>query len=227
MIHHFYHIYADGKWLEPVSEHVRALKMGLLDHLTTFQIGLVGSEQNCNDVKNWLNEQGVKYGVCAESRSGWEQVTQIPMWEFCQSNDGVVLYAHSKGASSQAEVNVRWRRSMIYWNVIRWRDSVTKLQDHETSGCHWIYPLLSMPEHKRGNPMYAGTFWWARCELVRTFMRPPLTHRHEAEGWIGYKYVEKPWKLWDWTPYFPNSNEFADGWISNENFKPQELGESK
>jgi hypothetical protein len=55
-------------------------------------------------------------------------------------------------------------------------------------------------------------------ELLRTFMVPPLTHRHEAEGWIGYKYVEHPFRVFDFTPYFPNSDTFADGWISDPLF---------
>lgn len=223
MIYHFYHIYADGKWIEPVSEHFRAYKMGLAN-VCDLYIGIVGSEQNRNAVKSWLKENNIEHTIIAESNTGWEQVTQIPMWEFCQTHDGVVLYAHSKGSSSQTDVNIRWRRSMIYWNVIRHADCIEKLKDFSTVGCHWIYPVVSMPEHKFGNPMYAGTFWWARCELVRTFMRPPLTHRHEAEGWIGYKYAEQKWPLWDWTPYFPNSGPFADGWVNDENFKPEEKG---
>lgn len=224
MIHHFYHIYADGKWKEPVSEHVRALKMGLYDNLNTFAIGLVGSAENRHAVIDYLNTEGLGYEVYAEALQGWEQVTQQKMWEFCQDNKGAMLYAHSKGASDPSDVNIRWRRSMTYWNVIRWKDCVDKLKEYETVGCHWIYPLLSMPEHTLGNPMYGGTFYWARCELMRTWMKPPLTHRHESEGWIGYKYVEKPWKLWDWTPYFPNTGPFADGWIDNENFKGEEKG---
>lgn len=215
MIHHFYHIYADGAWQEPVSEHLRALKMGLYENLTTFKIGIVGSPENREKVKAFID---LKFEVAAEADIGWEQVTMIPMWEFCQTNEGLMIYAHTKGASSPVDVNIRWRRSMIYWNVIRWKDCVEKLKECETAGCHFIYPSLSMPEHRYGNPMYAGTFYWARCELMRTWMSPPLTHRYESEGWIGYKYVQKPWLLWDWTPYFPNSNHFADGWINDENF---------
>jgi len=226
MIHHFYHIYAAGQWQQPVQEHVRALRMGLLEHLDTFAIGLVGSESECNQVKEYLRSEGLNFTIAAEERTGWEQVTQIPMWEFCQDHDGVVLYAHTKGAYDPNNVNVRWRRSMTYWNVINWADCIEKLKTHEMVGCHWIYPMLSMPEHVIGNPMFAGTFWWARCELVRTFMKPPLTHRHEAEGWIGYKYVEKPFLIYDPTPYFPNSAPFADEWVNNENFIPEYLGKT-
>lgn len=206
--------------------------MGLYDQLTTFSIGLVGSQQNRDAVKTYLATNGVNFGVCAESDTGWEQVTQIPMWEFCQhkdgfqDNEGLILYAHTKGAYSPIDVNQRWRRSMTYWNIIRWQDALEKLMDHGAYGCHWIQPTLNMPEHKLGNFMMAGTFFWTHCELVRTWPRPALTHRHEAEGWIGYGWHQSPFKVWDCTPYFPNSNEFADEWVNNPDYKSTMGGKS-
>lgn len=115
---------------------------------------------------------------------------------------------------------------MTYWDVIRWADCIEKLKDHGTVGTHWIYPTINMPEHTYGNPMMAGNFYWCRAELMRTWMKPTVEHRHAAEGWIGYKYVQKPWPVWDWTPYFPNSNHFADGWVNDANFVPYETGVS-
>lgn len=220
MIHHFYHIYADGQWREPVEEHVRALNIGLYPNLETFAVGIVGSEENRNKVKQFLN--GYKYTLIAEADSGWEQVTQIPMWEYSQSHEGLILYAHTKGAYSPIDVNIRWRRSMTYWNVIRWRDAVEKLKTHGAYGCHWIQPLLSMPEHVQGNYMFAGTFFWTHASLMRTWNKPALTHRHEAEGFIGYGWHQSPFLVYDPTPYFPNTGPFADGWVNNENFIPEQ-----
>lgn len=226
MIHHFYHIYADGGWQQPVQEHIRALRIGLIDNLTTFAIGLVGSEVSCSNVKQYLESEKIVYTNVAEQRSGWEQVTQTPMWEFCQDHEGFVLYAHTKGASNPSDVNIRWRRSMTYWNVIRWQYAVEKLKDHDAYGCHWLQPRLSMPEHKLGNWMFAGTFFWLKCDVLARFPKPALTHRHEAEGFVGYGWHEKPFKVYDPTPYFPNTGPFADGWIDNPNFVAEEKGVS-
>lgn len=223
MIHHFYHIYADGQWQEPVSEHIRAFEMGLSENCV-IHIGLVGNVDNRRKVKEHLHSINVDFLICAEAESGWEQVTQIPMHEFSKTNDGLILYGHTKGAYSPIEVNVRWRRSMIWHNVINWKFAVQKLQDHGAYGCHWIQPLISMPEHKFGNYMFAGTFFWTHCELMRTWPPPALTHRHEAEGFVGYGWHQSNFKVWDCTPYFPNSNEFADGWVNDINFKPTERG---
>lgn len=221
-LHHFYHIYADGQCEQPIREHVRALKeYDLHDALTTFQIGIVGQPHKRQEVINCLNTLDIKYTVCAEADGGWEQVTQIPMWEFSQSNEGLILYCHSKGASDQSEVNIRWRRSMIYWNVIAWRYAIDKLQTHEAYGCHWQRPLLTgMPEHKQGNYMFCGTFFWIHAAVMARFPRPALTHRHEAEGFVGYGWHEQPYSVYDPTPYFPNQGPFADGWVVNPAFIP-------
>lgn len=214
---HFYHIYADGQCETPIREHIRALKdWGLHDALTSFQIGIVGQPHKRQEVINCLNTLDIKYTICAEADTGWEQVTMIPMWHFSFSNNGLILYCHTKGASNPEDVNVRWRRSMIYWNVIRWRDAVGELATRSDAyGCHWIAPLLSMPEHKTGNMMFAGTFFWLKCEVMARFPRPALTHRHEAEGFVGYGWHEKPYNVYDPTPYFPNQGPFADGWVDS------------
>jgi len=225
MIHHFYHIYADGQWQQPVEEHIRALKESGLVHRCTMYVGIVGSDDNRQAVKDYFIAVGKKGGIIAEATTGRGQVTQIPKWEIAQHKDGFILNAHSKGASNPSDVNIRWRRSMIWHNVIQWRLAVEKLKDHGTYGCHWIQPLVSgMPEHRQGNWMYAGTFFWCRAVIMRTWMRPPLNHRHEAEGWIGYKYAEEPWPVWDCTPYFPNTNTFMDGWINDPDYSPEEKG---
>ena len=227
-LHHFYHIYADGRWLEPVSEHMRALKdYGLYTNLASFHVGMVGNVGNRAAVHQYLESQGLHYNIADQQPSGWEQVTQIPMWQFSKHNDGAIIYAHSKGASDASAVNIRWRRSMIYWNIIRWRDCVERLKQHDACGCHWIQPFITgMPEHKQGNFMFAGTFFWAKAATMRQWDGPALNHRHEAEGFIGYGWHAKPFPVYDFTPYFPNTNTFYDDWVNNHSFTAADAGKS-
>ena len=199
IIHHFYHIFADGKWQEPVHEHIRALKMGLLDNLTSFHIGIVGSRRNRLAVKLWLAEQGLLYVICNESDTGWEQVTQIPLHSFALNNEGYVFYAHSKGAANVSDTNTKWRRSMTYYNVLRWQTAVEKLNEgYDAAGQHWMFPSHHSPEHK-GWPFFGGTFWWTSLKHIRTLGEPSLEHRHIAEGWIGEQYYNKEMKCFDFT----------------------------
>lgn len=199
MIHHYYHIYADGQWQEPVSEHIKALrKWGLIDNLTSFNIGIVGQEHNRLQVIKFLNEQEVTFNLAATQNEGWEQVTQIPMHNFSLNNDGFVLYAHSKGSSRPENTNTKWRRSMTYYNVGQWQTAIQKLKEgYDAVGQHWMYPSHHSPEH-RGSPFFGGTFWWTTLEHIRKIGSPPMFNRHDAEGWIGYKLGEEM-KCFDFT----------------------------
>jgi len=43
---HFYHVYADGAWEAPVTEHLHALTVsGLLDSLDDLFVGIVGHQR--------------------------------------------------------------------------------------------------------------------------------------------------------------------------------------
>lgn len=225
-LHHFYHIYAAGDWKQPLHEHLRGMiEYGLYYNLDTFNVGIVGSQEQCVSVEAYLTEQKIRHNIIATAESGWEQVTMIPMWEFSQKNDGLILYAHTKGSSNASDVNIRWRRSMIWHNVCHWREAVNELSTRSHAyGCHWIAPLISgMPEHKVGNMMFAGTFFWMRSEVMARHPKPALTHRWEAEGFCGYGWHEKAYPIFDPTPYFPNTGPFADGWVeaNGVGYKPE------
>lgn len=200
MIHHFYHIYADGQWQEPVSEHIKALKKwGLIDNLNSFNVGIVGQEHNRSAVVQYLINERVNCNIIAQETSGWEQATQIPLHNFALNNDGFVLYAHSKGASDPSDTNKKWRRSMTYYNVGQWQKAIEKLNEgFDAVGQHWMFPSHHSPEHK-GWPFFGGTFWWTTLAHIRTLGKPGLEHRHVAEGWIGEQYYNKEMKCFDFT----------------------------
>jgi hypothetical protein len=217
-MHYFFHVYADGQCEQPIRETIHCLKeSGLYDALTSFHIGFVGSHQKIEEALVCLNSLGVVFNVAARADKGFEQVTQTPMWNYSKDHDGLMLYTHTKGASDWSEVNIRWRRSMLYWNIVRWKEAHDILASGYASayGCHWMRPTLNMPEHTQGNYMMAGTFYWLRCDVLRDFPAPALTHRHEAEGFIGYGWHKKPFPVYDPTPYFPNSAPFADQWVNH------------
>jgi hypothetical protein len=75
-LHHFYHLYADGRWRDPVSEHIGALKHhGLFDSLASFSVGIVGERSRRDEAKRFLHGLGVPHVVCTEVDTGWEQET--------------------------------------------------------------------------------------------------------------------------------------------------------
>ena len=176
---HFYHVYADGDWEIPATEHFEELALsGLLDELDGIYLGVVGSRENRRKVKRAL-----RHDVVVEADEGWEQVTLNKLRDFCQTDDGAVLYAHTKGAWSRDELARQWRVSMTHDVVTRWRECVHGLEKVQAAGPFWL--RSDMPEHSGHGHFFGGNFWWARSAYVAAL--PPLKtdHRHQAEGWVG------------------------------------------
>ena len=184
---HAYHVFADGDWAAPVTEHCDALtRFGLYDELETLMVGFVGTPENITAVRKTLDVLVPKYEVCAEVPHGWEQETLTPLWEFTKTRDGLVSYAHTKGASRPDRIQRPWRRSMTYYNFVQWECPVEALQTgYLVAGCHWFYGGLEINPVSGTGGMFGGTYWWTHCELLRKNQAPGRASRFEAEHWIG------------------------------------------
>ena len=194
-IYHFYHIYCGpnsvgnrGAWKESVETHINALKeYKLLDRLKTIHIGLVGPEQDRIHCIEYLNSTGVNYTIIDQANNGWEQLTQNKLHDFAQSNDGYVLYAHSKGSYNFNNQNRDWCKSMIYFNIVKWEDAIEKLNSNDAVGCYWFdFTGQVGPGGPHTNQRwFAGTFWWSKLELLRQIDPPTMLSRWDAEVWVG------------------------------------------
>lgn len=176
---HFYHVYADGEWADVATEHFERLCVsGLLGEFDRIYLGVVGSEENRAKVK-----QVLPYLVAAEADEGWEQVTLGRLHEFCQTDDGAVLYAHTKGAWSRSDLARAWRVSMTHDVVTRWAECVDALAEVQAAGAFWLWS--DEPEHVHHRWFFAGNFWWARSDYIRSLPPVGVEHRFQAEGWVG------------------------------------------
>lgn len=204
-LHHFYHVYAAGNWAQPVTEHCKALtEYGLYDELDTFMVGFVGTDEQVAAVRSTLDVLVPKYGVCGIAVDGWEQVTLNPLYEFVQSHDGPISYAHTKGSSRNDPIDRPWRRMMTYHNFVDWRTPVAAVQSGDViAGCYWIAgatPTGGGVRWTRGDKpgmsaipsggigpggIFGGNFWWTTCELLRDNVAPDNDSRHAAEHWLG------------------------------------------
>lgn len=211
-MHHFYHVYADGDWFDPVGDHLEALRRnGLKDELQTFNIGFVGSSANIDKVHEFLQTHGVKYVTVDEQPDGWEQVTLRHLETFVKDHEGPISYAHTKGAANYNPVNKPWRLSMEFHNFLYWHKPVHAINTGMyLAGCHWI----ETPTAK----FFGGTYWWSSCEVLR--QNDPLTYdtRHDAEHWIGL--LENHMRLvpgetiLDLTPHTPIAfGHLMDNWL--------------
>ena len=121
--------------------------------------------------------------VVADSATGWEQVTLAGLHKFCQDDDGFVFYGHTKGSWSSDPIAHPWRVTMIRDTVTAWRECVDALGLVQAAGSYWL--RSDMPEHHDHKFFFAGNYWWARSDYVRTLEPVGVETRFQAEGWIG------------------------------------------
>ena len=209
---HMYHVYADGQYEPALREHVEALvNHGLMSNLTFFGVGLVGSERNRAEAMGCLAEYGLYPDVLVSASEGYEQLTLEAVKRYAGAHeDARILYAHTKGASNPSDINIAWRSSMCYHNVVRWRDQVDALDAYDVAGCHWLD--LEQYGHSTDFGAYSyfgGTYWWANANYVNTL--PPLDYgdRWGAEQWIG---TNPTVRAYDANPGWPAFELFTTRW---------------
>jgi len=205
-IYHFYHIWADGQWKDPVSEHIEALTMSnLINNIYSFNIGIVGTKENREMVKSYLNEKNIKFNVCKEVDSGYEQETldEISNLEYINNLDenAYILYAHAKGSSNTENFEKEWRKALTHNLIIKWEDCVKLLADNTIVGNQYttqhniaqIPITVAYPKGKTliKHGMYNGNFWWSHLKNIQKLgktikiKKPDGTYdRGSAETWI-------------------------------------------
>ncbi|MBV9805210.1 MAG: hypothetical protein JO130_18575 [Solirubrobacterales bacterium] len=180
----FYHAWLDGAWERPHFEFGQACA----------QSGFPAEV-----VVNW-------------SRATSEAPTINLVRDYALENDGVVLYAHTKGAATVEPFRDRWRRSMTARVVARWRENLALLEDHDAVGCHWLteaeYPGMfgTMTVPADGSGFFGGNFWMARCDYLRTLPPCKDAPRWQAEQWIG---INHP-RVVDLLPGWPHDNRWPE-----------------
>lgn len=199
-LYHFYHLWVNDHIkdfnIDILFEHIQLLgEYGLLDKLDGFYIGLVGCKHNREKAKLLLSMLDISYDIIIEADQGFEQVTQNELYRFSIHNDGYVLYAHNKGAYNKAPRSDLWRKSMTYYTVVRWKESIELLKTVDAVGCHWLTPK----NHDHQYPFFAGTFWWSHLSYIKTLGLPSNHNRYGAEMWIG---TNPNVQIYDWQPNF-------------------------
>lgn len=198
MIHHFYHIYADGAWRVPLQEHAEAISK--ITEPIKVQVGIVGEVQ-ANRISVMKQVLNLGWDVVTTDERGWEQITLDVIWATALEITGPVLYAHTKGAANCTPVNHAWRRCMTRNTIGMWEDILDALGDPDRDldlvGSHWLTPEAH-PEMVQ-TPYFGGNFWWASHHYLRDLPPPSTESRYHAEAWVGQN---EP-NIWDLRPGWP------------------------
>lgn len=114
----------------------------------------------------------------------------------CLTTDGVVLYIHSKGYTSQTPQVSCWRQILNHYCIEEWTTALKKLHDHDVVG---VKDAVCEPH------MVSGNFWWANNEFIRRLPRPLESELYQTResfypGGPDYRYSFEDW-LWSGKPY--------------------------
>lgn len=221
----WFHCWADGQWQRPLAEFRDALG----DFDGPVYLGLVGMWVNCMKVI----EECPDWTVVASEREGFEAHTLNALREFAQTDDGAVIYAHTKGAATVEPFRDRWRGSMLNRVVKPWRENLAMLERGATRrspygprwydeiingpvdavGTHWLteegFPGMltaGMTDPAPGSGFFGGNFWMARCDYLRTLPECPAEPRWQAESWIGWGHP----RVVDLLPGWPHDNRWPE-----------------
>jgi hypothetical protein len=150
-INHFYHIWADANWQDPLTDHLIALHdNGLYDQLNVFNIGIVGSLFNINQVKQYLQEHGGdKVSIVVEVENGVEQDTI----DFMIDSDaaGYALYSSTNDIFQDNEYEHNFRKELNKVLIKDWEKCRILLNDYSIVGAYYLVPELKVSEVRLKN----------------------------------------------------------------------------
>jgi len=189
-LRHYYHVYADGKYRQIVSSHFAALNStGLIDELDSLHIGFVGNGGHVKEARQLVRHLTRRPFTSNVASVGWEQETQDVLYRNATeaAEPFLALYAHTKGASSQTEINELWRYIMTRHTVRNWKHAIGAIRGNvAAAGCFWApFDNGRLIGHAGGTQYFAGTFWWARSDAIARIGPPDRSVRYDAESWIG------------------------------------------
>ena len=127
------------------------------------------------------------------------------------------MYLHTKGSSNNINVSeINWiedvRRYHLYWNVIKYKESLKILGEYDTCGAE----LISNPVKH-----YSQNFWWAKASHINKLQDPikrPIIfdERHKCEFWI-CSHPEGNYKsIYNIYNDYINSTSFAENLYRND-----------
>jgi hypothetical protein len=193
ILHHFYHVGADGDWEPAAAAHVAAIRAAGLDCPVT--IGVTGYPANTARAATRMAGMWPEAEIACADGPGFEQPTLTLARGWARAHRrAMILYAHTKGASSGGWFNTAWRESMTADVVGRWAYCLDIL----AGGCdvvapHWLdpdcFPGMAHATQRNGGsltPYPGGNFWWARAAYLATLPVPdPDGTPWDAERWVG------------------------------------------
>jgi hypothetical protein len=171
----FYHLGAiNSLWDKFVDEQLGLVKSSGLSDVTTVNMCYACPDHAVNEIKIYVRQKYPFVNILSsrilegrgEQENLFEGQTLKELQTYSKTNDGYVLYIHSKGmlhaVNSYQTIPTRdWRQYMNYWCIERWKDCIQKLEDDQVDA-------VSTNWTRDPYPHFAGNFWWATTDYIKT-----------------------------------------------------------
>jgi len=176
----FLHAWLVNNWREILIEQLSEIRNCGLSEEAHITAGAIGDPGSLDDVSRVCSAADVNFISFGSDAGQFEFPTLELLQGYAKSNEGFVCYLHTKGVSQPTvPLHDYWRRTMMDFVVVRWRECVTALCDGAAvAGVRWRSTKREWPH------ILAGNFWWARCDYIRTLPPFDRTTRFGAEDWI-------------------------------------------
>lgn len=182
--------------VEIVANHMKLLQdCGLLFAASEITVGINGGDESRDIADLLLPRKARKVFHGLDCRN--ENKTILEIEKFARCSPGyAVLYFHAKGATHKDNDPIRtaWRQCMTRHCVSYWQRALGDLQNgYDSVGVHWMTGEQTPP----GQSIWAGNYWWAKSEFLRSLPSimlrdriktsgiAALESRYEAEVWLG------------------------------------------
>jgi hypothetical protein len=183
-IYGFIHVAMINHWRDILDNQIAKLKSSRLFDITKrILICGVGEGSIC------ISHPKISVIHISTDLRSYEYPTLHLLYNYCvKYQDSLVWYIHSKGTSYSDKRHEWWRLEMEHYIIEKHNSCMDLLENYNTCGC-----MLSGPKDGLKDTFYAGNFWWARADYIKTL--PPiqaLDNRWYAEVWISKGLNWKP-----------------------------------
>ena len=175
----FYHMYCISDSLSRFDNTYNKIKnSSLLEKIEKINVVLVGpdTEKNKEHLKFYHKvETIVKTNIHTEAE------TLHMLWNYCQTNNGYVLYLHSKGVTrpdNEYKFILDWRDLMEYFLIEKFELCLSALEIYDVCGVNYFSGKFK--------PHFSGNFWWATTNYVKKLkdIKPNINDRRYCEFWL-------------------------------------------
>jgi len=193
----FYHFYIPNNpshWNMLLYEQLDCIEGSFLPEQCEIEICVSSNEINYEILKkniksySFLKSSWVDTSI-KKNKNHYEGSTLLKLYDESNFYDNVA-YIHSKSVTSLSKQVNRWRKTLEYGVIEKWKDNIKALENgYDVSGIIWDFT----------SHHFSGNFWWAKSKYIKTLPRP-ISDKWEVhllppqenwdsrlryEGWIG------------------------------------------